>query len=200
MIIRPELIINNNKKENLQNCGLCYYDWTQSKVERKQKEGYVPGPCLGTEKLWNIKVTVGDLGTVTKGLVQGLEDLKTRGRVETIQTTELLRSARILRGVLETWGYLLSLRPSANINGKNLKGVKIIIIISLTLYHHSSLSYTASGRSTRATSHIGTELLYFCRFWLVVLPLLVRVKGSTGLHHLWVRPNFSSSVLHVWYV
>ena len=37
-----------------------------------------------------------------------------------------------------------------------------------------------------------------CRFELVVLPLLVYVKGSTGVHHLWARPNFSSSVPHVW--
>ena len=32
------------------------------------------------------------------------------GRVETIQTTALLRTARILRRVLETWGDLLSLK------------------------------------------------------------------------------------------
>ena len=40
----------------------------------------------------------------------GLEDLEVGGRVETIQTTALLRTARILRRVLETWGDLLSLR------------------------------------------------------------------------------------------
>ena len=40
--------------------------------------------------------------TVIKGLVQGEEDLEIRERVETIQTTALLRSARILRRVLET--------------------------------------------------------------------------------------------------
>ena len=66
-------------------------------------------------KLWNIKVTIvpiviGALGTVTKGLLKGLEDLEVRGRVETIQTTALLRTARILRRVLETWGNLLSLK------------------------------------------------------------------------------------------
>ena len=41
------------------------------------------------KKLWNMKVTVipieiGALGTITKGLIQGLEDLEIRGRVETI--------------------------------------------------------------------------------------------------------------------
>ena len=49
-----------------------------------------------------ISIVIGATGTVTKGLVQGLENLEIRGQVETIQTTALLRSARILRRVLET--------------------------------------------------------------------------------------------------
>ena len=67
------------------------------------------------KKLWNMKVTivpivVGALGTITEGLLKGLEDLEVGGRIETIQTTTLLRTARILRRVLETWGDLLSLK------------------------------------------------------------------------------------------
>ena len=54
-----------------------------------------------------IAIAVGTLGILTKKLVQGLKYLEIRGRVETIQATALLRSARILR-VLETWGDLLS--------------------------------------------------------------------------------------------
>ncbi len=42
-----------------------------------------------------------DFGAVTKGILKGLEDLEVGGRVETIQTTALLRTARILRRVLE---------------------------------------------------------------------------------------------------
>ena len=49
-----------------------------------------------------IPTVIGALGTITKVLVYRLEDLKIRGRVETIQPTALLRSARILRRVLET--------------------------------------------------------------------------------------------------
>ena len=49
-------------------------------------------------------------GAVTKGLLKGLEDLEAGGRVETIQTTALLRTARILRRILETWGDLVSLK------------------------------------------------------------------------------------------
>ena len=47
---------------------------------------------------------------VTEGLKKGLVDMEIRGQVETIETTALLRSARILRRVLETWGDLMSLK------------------------------------------------------------------------------------------
>ena len=67
------------------------------------------------KKLWNMKVTIvpiviGALGTLTKGLLNGLEDLEVGGRVETIQTTALLGTARILKRVLKSWGDLLSLK------------------------------------------------------------------------------------------
>ena len=66
------------------------------------------------KKLWNMKVTVIPImivafGTVIQGLLKGLEDLEVGSRVETIQTTALLKTARILRRVLENWGDLLSL-------------------------------------------------------------------------------------------
>ena len=57
-----------------------------------------------------ITIVIGAFGTVTKGLLNGLEDLEVGGRVETIKTTTLLRMAKILRRVLETWGDLLSLK------------------------------------------------------------------------------------------
>ena len=62
-------------------------------------------------KVTIVPIVIGALGTVTKGLLKGLEDMEIgSGRVETIQTTALLRTARILRRVLETWGDLLSLK------------------------------------------------------------------------------------------
>ena len=48
------------------------------------------------------------LGTVTGKLMKGHDNLEITGRAETIQTTALLRSARILRRVLDTRGDLLS--------------------------------------------------------------------------------------------
>ena len=67
------------------------------------------------KKLWDMKVTIvpiviGAFGTIIKGLLKGLEDLEVGGWVETIQMTALLRTARILRSVQETWGDLLSLK------------------------------------------------------------------------------------------
>ena len=61
-------------------------------------------------KVTIVPIVIGVLGTVTKGLLKGLEDLEVSGMVETIQTTALLRMAKILRQVLETWGDLLSLK------------------------------------------------------------------------------------------
>ena len=65
---------------------------------------------LQNMKLTMIPIVIGALGTVTKGLVQELEDLQIIGWVETIQTTALLRLIMILGRVLETWGVLLLLK------------------------------------------------------------------------------------------
>ena len=61
-------------------------------------------------KVTIVPIVIGALGTIIKGLLKGLEDLEVGGRVETIQTTALLRTARILRRVLESWGDMLSLK------------------------------------------------------------------------------------------
>ena len=87
-------------------------DFADHKVKLKEtekKDKYLDLP-RELKKLRNMKVTIipivtGALGTVTKGLIQGLEDLEIRGRVETV-----LRSVRILKRALETWGDLMSLR------------------------------------------------------------------------------------------
>ena len=41
-----------------------------------------------------IPIVIGAFGTVTKGLLKGLEDLEVSGRVETIQTTALLNTEK----------------------------------------------------------------------------------------------------------
>ena len=49
-----------------------------------------------------IPIVIGTFGTVTKGLLKGLEDMEIGGREKTIQTATLLRSVKILRRVLKT--------------------------------------------------------------------------------------------------
>ena len=53
-------------------------------------------------KVTIVPIVIGAFGTIAKGLLKVLEELKVSGRVETIQMTALLRTARILRRVLET--------------------------------------------------------------------------------------------------
>ena len=104
---RPDLIIINNKKKKI--CKIVDFavpvDHRINLKESEKKDKYLD-LARELKKLWNMKVTImpiviGALGTITKGLLKGLEDLEIGGRVETIQTTALLRTARILRRVLE---------------------------------------------------------------------------------------------------
>ena len=76
-------------------------------TEKKLKECEKKDKYIDLARELNMKVTIipimiGAFGTVTKGLLKGLEDLKVGGRVDTIQTTALLRTARILRRIVET--------------------------------------------------------------------------------------------------
>ena len=99
------------------------------KLKNVKKDNYLDLE-RGLKKPWNMRVNIvpiviGDIDTVTKGLLKCLEDLEVEGGVETIKTTALLKTARILRRVLETCGDLLSLKlqrkPSANAHAKNSK-------------------------------------------------------------------------------
>ena len=113
---RPDLIIINKKKRI---CKIVDFavavDHRINLKESEKKDKYLD-LARELKNLWNMKVTtvpivIGALGTITKGLLKGLEGLEVGGRVETIQMTALLKTARILRRVLETWGNLLSLTP-----------------------------------------------------------------------------------------
>ena len=62
--------------------------------ENEKKDKYLD-LARELKKLWNMKVkivpiVIDALGTVTKGLSKGLEDLEIGGRTETIQTIALL--------------------------------------------------------------------------------------------------------------
>ena len=84
------------------------------KLKKSEKKDKYLDHGMELKKLWNMKVTIipvviGAFGTVAKRLLKGLVDLEEEGRMETIQTSTLVRTVRILRRFLETWGDLLSL-------------------------------------------------------------------------------------------
>ena len=104
---RPDLIIINKKKKGI--CKIVDFavptDHRTKLKECEKKDKYID-LARELKKLWNMKVTIVPIVirafvTITKGLLKGLEDLEVGRRVETIQTTTLLKTARILRRVLE---------------------------------------------------------------------------------------------------
>ena len=112
---RPHLIIINKKERTCRIVEFAVPADHRVKLKECEKRDKYIDFARELKKLWNIKVTIiqnviGALGTVTKGFVPGLEKLEIMGRVETVQTTALLRSARILGRVLQTWGDLLSIK------------------------------------------------------------------------------------------
>ena len=84
--------------------------------ESEKKDKYLDfARELKKNELWNMKVTIISIvfdcfGAVTKVLLKGLGVVEVGGRVEAIQTTALLRTARILKLAMETWEYLLSFK------------------------------------------------------------------------------------------
>ena len=112
---KPNLIIKNQKKGT---CKIVDFtlpaDYRIKLKEYEKKDKYLDF-VRELKKLWNMKVSIipiaiGAVGTETRELLKGLENLEVCGRVGTIQTTALLRTARILRRLLETWGDLQSVR------------------------------------------------------------------------------------------
>ena len=104
---RPDLIIIEKRKRICKNVDFAVPADHRIKLKECEKKDKYLDLVRELKKLWNMKVTIipiviGAFGTVTIGLLKGLEDLEVGRQVETIQTTALLRTARILGRVLET--------------------------------------------------------------------------------------------------
>ena len=85
------------------------------KIKRNNKRDKYLNLARKLDKLRNMKmmaipVVIGALEAILKGLERGLEESEIEGRAETLQSMALLRSARMLRRVLETFRDLLSLK------------------------------------------------------------------------------------------
>ena len=92
---------------DFQNCRLAVPANHRIKLKECEKKDKYLDLARELKKLRNMKVSIveiviGAFGTVTEGLLKGLEYFEVGERVETIQTTALLKTARILRKVRET--------------------------------------------------------------------------------------------------
>ena len=104
------MIITKKKKKKKRNCKIVNFAVPAAhriKLKECEKKDKYLDLARELKELWNMKVTItpivtGAFGMVTKGLFKGLEDFAVGGRVETIQKTALLKTARILRRVLKT--------------------------------------------------------------------------------------------------
>ena len=104
---RPDLIIIIIKKRTCKIVDFAVPADHRIKLKECEKKDKYLDLARELKQLWNTKVTIvsiviGALGTKTKGLLKGPEDLEVGGRVETIQMTALPRTASVLRRVLET--------------------------------------------------------------------------------------------------
>ena len=106
------IIINKKKKRTCKIVELAVRADHRLKLMKSEKKN--TSTLLGNWKSWNMKasvipIVIAAFGTVTEILLKGLRGFEILGIVEAIQISLLLRTARILRRVLETWGDLMSL-------------------------------------------------------------------------------------------
>ena len=109
-------IINNNKKEPKRICRIeDFAVVVDHKVNiKEEKRDSYSDLAREVRKLCNMRVMVipivfAELATVPKDLEMVLEDMEIGGRIGNIQNTGLLRSVKITRRILVTWGDLKSL-------------------------------------------------------------------------------------------
>ena len=104
---RPDLIIINKNKRTCKIVDFAVPADHRIKLKEWEKKDKYHDLTRELKNLWNMQMTIipiviGVFGTVTKGLLKGLEVLEVGGRVENIQATTLLGTTRILRRVQET--------------------------------------------------------------------------------------------------
>ena len=104
---RPDLVLINKKKRTCHIVDFAILTDPRVKLKEIEKKDKYLDLTRELKKLWNIRgkvvpIVIGALGMVPKCLEKNLSELEIKGRIETIQTTALLKSARIIRRVLET--------------------------------------------------------------------------------------------------
>ena len=92
--IHTDHLIINKKKKTCKIVDFAVPADHRIKLKKCEKKDKYLDLARELKKLWNMQVTIipiviGAFGTVTEGLLKGLEDLEVGGRVETIQTTTI---------------------------------------------------------------------------------------------------------------
>ena len=104
---RPDIIIINKNKITCKIVDFAVPADYRIKLKEYEKKDKYLDLARELKKLRNMKVTIapiviGAFGTITKGYLKRQENLEVGRLVETIQMIVLLRTARIMRRVLET--------------------------------------------------------------------------------------------------
>ena len=111
---KSDLVLINKKKRTY-----CLYHFTvptdhKVKIKESEEKWQIPGPCQRTK---NTMKHMGDGDTNWSWWIWNRpKQLEISGRIETIQTTAILRYARILRRVLAYDERLITMVSNSNIN------------------------------------------------------------------------------------
>ena len=129
----------------------------------------------------NIKVTVipiigGTFGKVFENLEKRLGEREIREKIKTIQTTALLKSARVLIIVLENWGDLLSFKLKWKLPVRDgVKNFQTIIVIK-----------TIKSWMTTSLAKVRVKILQFiwpfCTWVIEHTGTKISSSGITGYH------------------
>ena len=98
---RPDLVVINKKERTCHLIDFAIPADHRVKLKKIEKKDKYLDLARELKKLWNMEVkivpiVIGALGMVPKCLEKSLSELGIKGRIETIQTTALLRLARII--------------------------------------------------------------------------------------------------------
>ena len=179
--------------------------WVQSQVESYQrlKKWYLMPPCLTISVIrYRSRVKWNNPGKgVVPSLIPWCSSYRKFGSPSTTSAHFIFTYVWFRRSLS------LSLSLSLSHTHTHIYIYIIIIIIIMSRRHrgypwpslaispyHSSLPAGLQGYI------LCPHIVAVCKFVLVVLLLHIHRWGSTGVHRLWARPCFSSSVPRVWFV
>ena len=130
-------------------------------------------------KLTVILIVIGAPGTISKGLVRGLEESEIEGWAETIQTTTISRSVRILRSVLKIWGDLLSLKTPVKDHQLKLMGKTFVSSIFALVWMVLTVLFYATFKRD-SVSFLRFPFLHHVQVFLYAISPVRRLKYPYG--------------------